>query len=379
MKTGPSLRTIAGAVGTLAVVAALLITHWYLRLRAEAIRWDQAKEIVSQSIEKQGDVWRISIDSLIDRPALQVWEALKQPERSHEFIDTFRKSELVEESENRKVVRLQAQMLTLPAISIEAEFRFDDEHLRATMRSIGNAPQQFDTTYEVMPSPAGDKALVRYRGEVRNRVRLPLADNVQRGAIQELFVKTVRAIRAGIEQTEKEAREAAVTWNQADEIQAETIEHRGNVWTVSFQSHVAAPLDGVWQALRDPQGWSGSSQALQSIRVEQDEPARKLLQMRVRLLALPPQQWRAEVTYDEAARSARIRTLGGRLQDLDATYRLQPDPSGGTRIDYQAVATDRVALTLPEDTQRAAIRQLFAETIRGLERVAAARRQEAVG
>jgi len=131
--------------------------------------------------------------------------------------------------------------------------------------------------------------------------------------------------------------------------------------------------------LRDPQGWSGSSQALQSIRVEQDEPARKLLQMRVRLLALPPQQWRAEVTYDEAAKSARIRTLGGRLQDLDATYRLQPDPSGGTRIDYQAVATDRVALTLPEDAQRAAIRQLFAETIRGLERVAAARRQEAVG
>ena len=112
MKTGPSLRTIAGAVGTLAVVAALLITHWYLRLRAEAIRWDQAKEIVSQSIEKQGDVWRISIDSLIDRPALQVWEALKQPERSHEFIDAFRKSELVEESDNRKVVRLQAQMLT---------------------------------------------------------------------------------------------------------------------------------------------------------------------------------------------------------------------------------------------------------------------------
>ena len=85
------------------------------------------------------------------------------------------------------------------------------------------------------------------------------------------------------------------------------------------------------------------------------------------------------MTYDDDAKSARIRTLGARLQDLDATYRLQPDPSGGTRIDYQAIATDRVALTLPENTQRAAIRQLFAETIRGLERVAAARRQEAVG
>ena len=269
---GPSLRTLLGAGGALALLAALLFAHWLYRLRAEAIRWDHAAEIYSQSIEKKGDTWEVSIESLIDRPAVQVWEALKQPERSAEFIDSFRKSDLLEETDGRKVVRLQAQVLTLPAITIDAEFRFDDDHLRAAMRSLGNPPQIFDTTYEVIPAPDGSKALVRYRGEITNRVRLPLADNVQRGAIQELFVKTMRALRAGIEATERQAREAAEAWSHPREVEVEKIEHDGQQWKVSFQSRVAAPVERVWQALGDPRDWPGASQALQSVNVESDEP-----------------------------------------------------------------------------------------------------------
>jgi len=361
-------HTVVAAVGALVVLAVLLVAHWLYRLRSEAIHWDRAAEIYSQAIEKRGDTWHVAIESLIDRPAVQVWEALKQPERSSEFIDSFRRSELREESENRKVVRLAAQVLTLPPITIDAEFRFDDDHLRAAMRSLGNPPQTFDTTYEVVPAPDGTKALVRYSGEITNRVHLPLSDSVQKGAIQELFVKTMRALRAGIEATERQAREAAFAWGHPPEVEAETIDHQGQEWKVTFRSRVEASVERVWRALGDPREWPRSSQALQAVDVESDGPAKKIVRLKVRLLSLPPQVSKAEIDYDDAAKAARIHARG-RLQDLDATYRLEPASDGGTVVRYEGVATDRVAFTLPDDVQRAAIRQLYAETIRSLTRL----------
>ncbi len=372
-KRGRAPHLVLGGVAVVALVGVVVGLRWYSNLRKEAIRWSQAKEIYSQSIEKEGSTWHVSIESLIDKPPYQVWEALKQPERSSEFIDAFRKSELLEESENRKVVRMQIQVLTLPALGFDAEFRFDDARLRASMKSLGTPPQEVDAGYEVVPSPEGTKTLVRYRGDVTNRVQLPLADAVQRGAIQELFVKTVRALHAGIDAAEKEVRDAAAQWAKVPEIGSESIERRGEAWHVSFESRIAAPVERVWAALENPRGWTGSSKTLESVQVEADEPAEKTLRLRLRLLSLPPQTLRAEIAYDAAARSARVHTLEARLQDLDATYRVEA-AEGGTLVHYQAVATDRVAVTLPEEVQRAAIRQLYAETVRALGRLAAEER-----
>lgn len=348
------------------MVIVMIAGGWYLRLQRAAVRWNDAKEIYSQKIEKEGNVWHVSIESLIDRPAYQVWEAMKQPERSAEFIDSFHKSELVEEQENRKVVRMQIQVLTLPVLTFDAEFRYDEAAHRATMKSLGTPPQEVDASYEIVASPDETKSLVRYRGTVTNRVQLPLAENVQRGAIQELFVKTIRALHKGIEKGEQEARDAAAPWAHVAEIAAESIERQGAGWKVGFESRLAAPPERVWQALRSPAGWAGSSAALQQITVETDEPSRKLLKLRGRLLSLPTQTFRAEIVYDEGAKSARVQTIGSPLLDLDATYRIEPGPDGSTLVHYQAVATERVKVPPPEEVSKGAIRQLYAETIRGL-------------
>jgi len=363
-------RVVVGIVVAVLLVAALA-GGWYWRLQREAVRWKDAKEIYSQSIEKDGSVWHVSMESLIDRPAYLVWEAMKQPERSAEFIEAFRKSELIEEQDNRKVIRMQVQVLTLPIISFDAEFRYDDAAHRSTMKSLGTPPQQIDASYEIVPSPDDTKCLVRYRGTVTNRVQVPLAENVQRGAIQQIFVQTIRALNKGIEKGEQEAREAAAKWEHVDEIASESIQRDAGTWKVRFESKLAAPPDKVWQALASPGSWAGSSPALEKVTIETDEPARKMIQIRGRLLSLPAQSFRAEIAYDEAAKSARIKTIGSPLLELDATYRIEPGPDGGTLVHYQAVATERVKVPPPEDVARGAIRQLYAETVRGLVRNAA--------
>ena len=354
------------------VVAALAgVGWWWYQLQSAAVRWNDAKEIYSQSITRDGAVWVVSIESLIDRPAYLVWEAMKQPERSSEFIDAFRKSELIADEENRKVIRMAIQVLTLPVITFDAEFRYDEATHRATMKSLGTPAQEVDATYEIIPSPDETKCMVRYNGRVTNRVQVPLPENVQRGAMQELVVKTIRALHKGIERGEQEAREAAAKWEKVEEIASETIQRDAGIWKVGFESKLAAPPDKVWQALTTPAQWAGSSPALEKVTVEKDESAQKTIKVRGKLLSLPAQSFRAEISYDEAAKSARIKTVGSPLLELDATYRIEPSPDGGTLVHYQATATERVKVPPPEDVARGAIRQLYVETVRGLMRVAA--------
>ena len=361
-----------GLVVTAAFAAAVaaLALYWHHGLQQEAVRWDQAKEIYARSIELEGDTWHVSIESLVDKPAYQVWEAMKQPERSAEFVDSFRKSDLLEESDGRKVVRMQVQVLTLPAIGFDAEFRFDEGARRVSMKSLGTPPQEIAASYDIVASPDDTRTLVRYRGEVTNHIRLPLAENVQRGAIEAMFVKTIRAVRAGIDATEQQALREAATWAQAPEVAGASIEQHGNVWKASFRSEIGAPIASVWSALGRPHDWAGTSAALASVDVETDGSARKVLRLRGSLLALPPQTWRAEIDYDGEAKSAHLRTIGSPFLDLDATYRLEASAGGGTVIRYDVVATRRVTVPPPEEVQRGALRQLFAETVRALARAA---------
>ena len=359
-------------VGVLAVVAAGAIGVWWWRLQAQAVQWENAKEIYSQSIEKDGKTWHVKIESLIDQPPYIVWEAMKQPERSSEFIDSFQKSELLEESENRKLVKMQIQVLTLPPLAFDAEFHYDEAAKRVTMKSLRSSSQDVNAVYEVVSSPDETKTLVRYRGDVIDKVNVPLGDGVKRGAIQELFVKTIRALHVGIEKAEKEASEAAAKWAQVPEIRSESIERNGKEWRIRFESAVEAPIDAVWKALHEPARWTESSQALQKVEILENTDAKKVLKLRARLLTLPPQTLRVEMTYDEAAKKARVRTIESPLQDLDATYALEASPTGGTLVHYEAIATDRVVVPPPEDVQKGGLRQLFAETIRSLGRLAAA-------
>ncbi len=362
-------RWVFAVVGGTAVVAIALAVRWHHELEREVIQWDQAKEIVSRSIERDGDTWHVALDSIVDKPAYQVWEAMKQPERSAEFVDAFRKSELLEEKDGRKVVRMQVQVLTLPTIAFDAEFRFDDAARKASMKTIGTPPQEIAANYEVVASPDDTRALVRYRGEVTNHIRLPLAESVQRGAIEEMFVKTVRAIHAGIDATEKKALEEAGRWKDAPEVAGAAIEPSGDGWKASFRSEVAAPVDKTWSALERPHDWAGSSPALAAIDVEKDDPSAKVLRLRGSLLALPPETWRTEIAYDAAAKSARLKTIGSPFLDLDATIRLEPSANGGTIVRYDAVATRRVKVPPPSEVQKGALCQLFAETVRALGRL----------
>ena len=55
-----------------------------------------------------------------------------------------------------------------------------------------------DGTYELSPSPDGQKTLVTYRATQRNKLPLPIPANVERSAIKEQFANLMRAIKKDI-------------------------------------------------------------------------------------------------------------------------------------------------------------------------------------
>ncbi|MEA2627421.1 MAG: Polyketide cyclase / dehydrase and lipid transport [Candidatus Binatota bacterium] len=198
------MKGILYAVIGVVVVAVVALGWWYWKLQQAAVQWDSAKEIVYETIEKDGQTWHIEMHSLISKPADKVWNAMKQPERAHEFIDSFKKSELKSNEGGKKVVEIQAQVLTLPTQTFVIEFTFDEGAKRMMTHTL-QGPQDLNGTYELVPSPDGQKTLLRYTATATDKVNIPLPVSAQKGAVKELFVKTVRAIEKGVEDADKKA------------------------------------------------------------------------------------------------------------------------------------------------------------------------------
>jgi hypothetical protein len=199
-----------GIVGAIVVVVLLAVGYWFYSLQQAAVQWDHAKEIYSESIENDGAVWKVKMQSLIEKPVDQVWRAATQPERSSEFIDSFKKSELKSKEGNKKVVEMHIQVLTLPVQAAVLEFSFDDASKTTHIKTIQSAAQDLTATYSLAPSPDGKKTLFTYDAIAKMKISVPLPISAQRGAFKELFVKTVRAIQKGIEDEEsKKAKGAA--------------------------------------------------------------------------------------------------------------------------------------------------------------------------
>jgi len=107
------MRAIVGIVVALvvAVVAYFAWTTYQIRQAATG----PAKEIVSESMAKSGDVWHVSFVSKFDAPVDKVYEIFSHPERSHELApDNVLKSEVVSEDGNTKTIDLIGKLDILP-------------------------------------------------------------------------------------------------------------------------------------------------------------------------------------------------------------------------------------------------------------------------
>src|SRR5262245_29080047 len=97
------MKNILAIVGVLVLAVAGFVGYQYMKIQSALT--GPAKEIVSEKIERQGEVWHASFVSKLDFTPDEVWQAWTQPERLAEIMpDNFKQSKLVSSEGDKKVV-----------------------------------------------------------------------------------------------------------------------------------------------------------------------------------------------------------------------------------------------------------------------------------
>jgi hypothetical protein len=190
------VKAILTVVGVVFVLVVLYLGYRYWGLQQMAAKYASAKEIAAESIEKDGSKWTIHFESVLAEPIDRVWKAMHQPERSHEFIEAFKRSELKKEEGNTKTVEFDVQVLTLPLQTFVAELTFDDAKHQMSLKTL-SGPQDQTATYRLRELDA-NKTLLVYDATAVDRISVPLPLGVQESALRELFVNQIRAIQKSI-------------------------------------------------------------------------------------------------------------------------------------------------------------------------------------
>lgn len=171
---------------------------WYLRLRSAAQQWEgPVAEIISEKLEKDTDTMEIEFTSRVDAPVDTVFRAFTEPERSKEFSDAVRYSKLLQGEANRKTVEFEMVILGQPQ-RVTLEFTFLPQENRVTIKTVESQFSDFSGEYRLTPSPDGTKTLITYSGTSKDKAKLPVPVALQKSALRETFVSTIRALKKGL-------------------------------------------------------------------------------------------------------------------------------------------------------------------------------------
>lgn len=165
------------------------------------------------------------------------------------------------------------------------------------------------------------------------------------------------------------AQSAATKWEgPVEEIVFERLEKDGKVFDVEMHSRIDAPVDKVWEAMKQPEGLAEASESYKKSELLKSEGNKKQLELHV--LALDNlQQFTVELSYDDATKTTSIKTLQSTLAEITGTYTLTPSPDGlKTLYVYKATQTDKVALPISVDVQRSALKEAFVNQVRAIKK-----------
>ncbi len=192
------MKKIFWGVLVLVVISLTAGGWWYLRLRSAAQQWEgPVAEILSEKLEKNTDTMEIEFTSRVDAPVDAVFRAFTEPERSKEFSDSIRYAKLLSSEGNRKTVEFEMVILGQPQ-RLTLEFTFLPQENRVAIKTIENQFSDLSGTYHLTPSPDGTKTLITYSGVSKDKTKLPIPLALQKSALRETFVSTIRALKKGL-------------------------------------------------------------------------------------------------------------------------------------------------------------------------------------
>lgn len=187
-------RTLWG-LGALLLVGLVSLGVRYAQVRSAARLWEgPVEEILSERLEKRTDTMEVEFSSRVDAPTAAVFAAFTEPERLREFADNVRHSKLLADARDRKVVEIEMVTLGQPQHFV-MEFLFLPDERAVRVRTVESPFADVSGEYRFSPSPDGTKTLLRYRGTVTDKTGRPVPLALQKSAVRETFVATVRALK----------------------------------------------------------------------------------------------------------------------------------------------------------------------------------------
>ena len=205
------MRAIVGIVVALVVdvVAYFAWTTYQIRQAATG----PAKEIVSESMAKSGDVWHVSFVSKFDAPVDKVYEIFSHPERSHELApDNVLKSEVVSEDGNTKTIDLIGKLDILPpgfkVQNVRTEYTLYPTEHRITSKTVNFKLADINSEFKFEPTPDGKGTLLRFNQTSKDKGGIPV-ESVQKGALRETYLTTVRSVNRALGLTPGDQKRAA--------------------------------------------------------------------------------------------------------------------------------------------------------------------------
>jgi ligand-binding SRPBCC domain-containing protein len=157
-----------------------------------------AREIVSETMEKDGDTWKVQFVSTFDAPVDKVYEAFSKPEASKEFApENVLKSELVKQEGNTKVVDIVGRLDILPpgfkVQNLRNEFVFYPDEKRFTQKTIDFPLADLSAEFKFAPTPDGKGTVLTFDQTSKTKSAM-LVDSLQKGALRETYITQVRVV-----------------------------------------------------------------------------------------------------------------------------------------------------------------------------------------
>lgn len=157
-----------------------------------------AREIVSEKMEKNGDVWNVEFVSTFDAPVDKVYEAFSKPETSKEYApENVLKSELVKEEGNTKIVDIVGKLDILPpgfkVQNLRNEFVFYPAEKRFTQKTIDFPLADLSAEFKFTPTPDGKGTVLTFNQTSKTKSAM-LVDSLQKGALRETYITQVRVV-----------------------------------------------------------------------------------------------------------------------------------------------------------------------------------------
>ena len=188
------------AVLVLAVVGFVGWQYWKIQKALSG----PAKEIVSEKIERDGDVWHASFVSKLDATPDEVWQAFNQPERTAEILpESFKQSKVISSEGNKKVIDFIAVLEILPpGFKIQnprVEITYFPDEKRMTTKTVDFQLADITSEYKIEPADGGKATVVRVEQQNKPKTK-SIVESLQKGAIRESYINQIRAANKGIAQ-----------------------------------------------------------------------------------------------------------------------------------------------------------------------------------